>query len=210
MISLHTGQLSSTQCKIELEEYKDLLNKHSEIDETTLQNFFIQRPQLILLMRRVVGIDAPRKYNNELPIINKYRADFVVADQTQSTFSFIEFEDAKNNSIFNKNINKKTSTYPWANRFEHGYSQVVDWYIHLASNIQTQNMKSEFGSFSIKYFGALIIGRNSSLQHGDCRERFDHRISKSLIDSKHITCYTFDELYDAMEDQYAILSSFGT
>ncbi|MEC6798466.1 Shedu anti-phage system protein SduA domain-containing protein [Photobacterium sp. S4TG1] len=208
MISLKSNQLKSTQCKNELDEFESLLKNNSEIDETQLLNFFKSRPQLILLMGRVVGIDAPRNYNNELPLIGKFRADFVVANGAMQEFVFIEFEDAKDNSIFTKKINKKTSVHSWAARFEKGYSQVVDWYLHLAANNQTQNMKSEFGHFEIKYKGALIIGRQSSLSRGDCNERFEQRRSKSLIDSKHITCYTFDELYEAMADQYAILESF--
>ena len=159
-------------------------------------------------MGRVVGIDAPGKYNNELPIIGKYRADFVVANKSNKEFSFIEFEDAKDNSIFKKNINKKTAVHPWASRFEKGYSQVIDWYLHLGTNNQSQNMKSEFGHFEIKYTGALIIGRQNSLSRADCQERFEQRRSKSLIDSRHVACYTFDELYEAMADQYDILAAF--
>jgi len=208
MISLNSGQLEKKQLRKELDELNSLLNQKSEIGETELLDFFKDRPQLILLMGRVVGVDAPRKYNNELPLIGKFRSDFVVTNDSQNNYSFIEFEDAKENSIFKKNKNKKTSVYPWSSRFEHGYSQVIDWYLHLAVNNQTQNMKSEFGSYQISYSGALIIGRRSSLNRADCQERFEQRVEKSLIDSKHITCYTFDELYEAMEDQFAILSSF--
>lgn len=208
MISLHSGQLEKKKCRSELDELETLLKSKSDIGEQELLKFFKSRPQLILLMGRVVGIDAPKKYNNELPIIGKFRSDFVVSNDAQTCFSFIEFEDAKGNSIFNKTINKKTLVYPWSSRFEHGYSQVIDWYLHLSVNNQTQNMKSEFGAFQITYSGALIIGRKNSLNRGDCNERFDQRVRKSLIDSKHITCYTFDDLYEAMEDQFAILSSF--
>lgn len=208
MISLNSGQLEKNKCRIELNELEDLLKSKLEIGETELLKFFKMRPQLILLMGRVVGVDAPKKYNNELPIIGKFRSDFVVSNDAQTSFSFIEFEDAKGNSIFNETINKKTSVYPWSPRFEQGYSQVIDWYLHLSVHNQTQSMKSEFGSYQITYSGALIVGRRDSLNRGDCSERFEQRVSKSLIDSKHITCYTFDDLYEAMEDQFAILSSF--
>lgn len=209
MISLNPGQLSSSQCKTELAELKNILDSNLEIGETDLLNFFKDRPQLILLMGKAVGIDSPRRYNNELPIIGKYRADFVVSDENQSEFGFIEFEDAKTNSIFSTRFNKKTSVYPWSPRFEQGYSQVIDWYLHLAAHNHSQNMKSEFGHYSIEYYGALIIGRNQSLKISNCKERFDQRIKKSLIDSKHITCYTYDELYNVMADQFDILSAFS-
>ncbi|EGR2870548.1 DUF4263 domain-containing protein, partial [Vibrio parahaemolyticus] len=102
MISLKSDQLKSTQCKNELDEFECLLKNYSEIDEEKLLDFFKSRPQLILLMGRVVGIDAPKKFNNELPLIGKFRADFVVASESMQDFVFIEFEDAKDNSIFNK------------------------------------------------------------------------------------------------------------
>ncbi|MER1410709.1 DUF4263 domain-containing protein [Klebsiella pneumoniae] len=209
MISLLSGQLSNKECSVQLSEFQAYLIANSEIGETDLLDFFKDRPQLILLMGRVVGVDAPMKYNNELPIIGKYRADFVVSDSTQSTFSFIEFEDARDNSIFTTKINKKTSVYPWSARFEQGYSQVIDWYLHLAANNQSQSMRSEFGRPSIRYFGALVIGRSFFLNKSDCKERFDNRVQKSLIDSKHITCYTYDELYETMADQFEILSAFN-
>ncbi|MGR5239229.1 Shedu anti-phage system protein SduA domain-containing protein, partial [Vibrio alfacsensis] len=157
MISLQSGTLSRAQCRKELDEFHSLLQSNTEIGETKLLKFFKNRSQLILLMGRVVAIDAPEKFNDELPIIGKFRADFVVADKSQTSFAFIEFEDAKENSIFNKVLNRKTSVYPWSSRFEHGYSQVIDWYLHLAANDNSVNMQSEFGSFSIKYYGALII-----------------------------------------------------
>ncbi|EJG0025918.1 DUF4263 domain-containing protein [Vibrio alginolyticus] len=208
MILMKSGQLESQQCRKELDEFNELLNSKPELSETELLQFFKDRDQLVLLMGRVVGVDAPSMFNEELPILGKYRADFVVADKNQKTFSFIEFEDAKLNSIFNQRVNKKTSTYPWASRFEHGYSQVIDWYLHLAVNDKTPNMLSEFGHYSIKYNGALIIGRRDGLKLGDCQERFDARVERLLVDSKHIACYTFDDLYEAMDDQFVILSQF--
>lgn len=208
MISLNDAQLEKNKLRKSLDDFEYLLSENENIGETELLNFFKSRPQLILLMGRVVGVDAPRKYNDELPIIGKFRSDFVVSDKAQKNFSFIEFEDAKEDSIFKKTLNKKTSVYPWSSRFEHGYSQVIDWYLHLSLNNQTPNMKAEFGEYEISYSGALIIGRRSSLDKADCSERFEQRVRKSLIDSKHIACYTFDDLYEAMEDQFSILSSF--
>ncbi|MBY7859137.1 DUF4263 domain-containing protein [Vibrio fluvialis] len=208
MIIMKSGQLQAIQCRKELDEFDALLKSKSEVGETELLQFFKQRDQLVLLMGRVVGVDAPANFNEELPILGKYRADFVVADKSLKTFSFIEFENAKLDSIFQQRINKKTSTYPWASRFEHGYSQVIDWYLHLAANDHSTNMKAEFGHNTIKYSGALIIGRKDGLKLGDCQERFDGRVERLLVDSKHIVCYTFDDLYEAMDDQFAILSQF--
>lgn len=208
MITLISGQLDQSRSRHELDELKNLLSTQAEIKETYLLGFFVVRPQLILLMGRVVGLGGPSMYNNELPILGKYRADFVVSNNSHSEFAFIEFENATEGSIFTKTINKRTLAHSWSPRFEHGYSQVIDWYHHLRENDGTSNMLSEFGRRTIKSYGALIIGRNSSIGKSDCRHRFQKRIECSTIYDKHITCYTFDDLYEQMEIQYDILANF--
>lgn len=208
MITLKNGQLNDKQCRKELDEFNNLLISKPEIDETELLQFFETRPQLILLMGRLVGVDAPSKYNNELPIIGKYRADFVVSDKKSLKYAFIEFENATEGSIFTKKINKRTLAHSWSVRFEHGYSQVIDWFHHLRENFGSSNMQSEFGHREINIYGALIIGRESSLNKSDCRHRFNQRVKCSTIYNNNITCYTFDDLYEEMELQYEILAAF--
>ncbi|MBY4841217.1 Shedu anti-phage system protein SduA domain-containing protein [Pantoea sp. DY-5] len=208
MIVLKSGQLRERDCRSELDEFASFLLAGKDIKETDLLDFFEARPQLILLMGRLVGVEGATQYNNETPIIGKYRADFVVSNDNNSTFAFIEFENAMESSIFTKKINKKTLAHSWSLRFEHGYSQVIDWYHHLHENNGTQNMQAEFGRHNIKYYGALIIGRANSLNKSDCRHRFEKRIECSTIYNKHITCYTFDDLYEEMELEYQILSGF--
>lgn len=208
MIVLKTGQLNELQCRIELDEFKNLLLSNVEIGETTLLNFFESRAQLILLMGRLIGVGSIASYNSEIPIIGKYRADFVVSNKDNSEFAFIEFENATLGSIFTRRLNKKTHAYSWSARFEHGYSQVIDWYHHLLDNEGTNNMLSEFGHSKIKFYGALIIGRDSSINKSDCRERFNKRVEGSRVYNKGITCFTFDELYKNMEDEYDLLCDF--
>ena len=55
----------------------------------------------------------------------------VVGDASSHAYCFIEFEDATETSIF-----KKTPklTPEWSPRFEHGFSQLVDWILWLENN----------------------------------------------------------------------------
>lgn len=208
MIVLKSGRLDEPQCRRELDDFQTLLSTNTEIEEKQLLDFFEKRIQLILLMGRLIGVGGVANYNSEIPIIGKYRADFVVSNKNNSELAFIEFENATNGSIFTRRINKKTHTYPWSIRFEHGYSQVIDWYHHLRENEGTNNMLSEFGHSKIKFYGALIIGRDSSISKSDCRERFAKRVETSRVYDKGITCYTFDELYGAMVREYELLCDF--
>lgn len=208
MIILKSSQLDRSQCRFELDEFEALLSTKTEIGETQLLNFFNDRAQLILLMGRLIGVGSVSHYNSEIPIIGKYRADFVVSNRNNSEFAFIEFENATLGSIFTKKINKKTHAFSWSPRFEHGYSQVIDWYHHLRSNEGTNNMLSEFGHSKITFYGALIIGRDSSINKSDCRERFLKRIETSRAYDKGIICFTFDDLYREMENEYDLLCDF--
>ncbi|WP_158782821.1 Shedu anti-phage system protein SduA domain-containing protein [Pantoea sp. BAV 3049] len=209
MIILHSGKLNNVACRLQLDEFRDLLRINKAIDETTLLDFFRHRPQLILLMGYMVGVKSPARYNSELPVLNKYRADFVVSDASQKYFGFIEFENAEADSVFKTKLNKKTSVYPWSSRFECGHGQVIDWLLHLKNNTDSQNMQAEFGSRKIIYSGGLIIGRDDFLNKADCRERFEDRVNRTQVDLKTISCFTFDGLYEEMELNYDVLSNFS-
>lgn len=199
MINLIQDELYEDECEQQLKEFRSFLAAKDEYEETEIHSFFKTRPQLILLMGKVLQVKKPTHYNDELPVIGLYRADFAITDNNKELYAFVEFEDAKKSSIFNVKKNRKTNTFAWASRFEHGYSQVIDWYLHLGRNNDSKDMKREFGSREIAYYGALIIGRDSNLENGDNRERFIWRVKSSLIDSKHIYCNTFDGLLDDMD-----------
>ncbi|CAK2122986.1 Shedu anti-phage system protein SduA domain-containing protein [Vibrio sp. 10N.222.49.A3] len=202
MIQLLQNELYEDESRKQLDDLKVFLDAKDEYGEKEIHDFFKARPQLILLMGKVLQVKNPSRYNDELPVIGKYRADFAITDAKAEFYAFVEFENAEKSSIFQVKKNKKTDTYFWAARFEHGYSQVVDWYLHLARNNDTKNMKSEFGSQEIEYYGALIIGRDYNLDAGDNRDRFLWRVKNSLIDSHPVYCNTFDGLLDDMETEF--------
>ena len=58
---------------------------------------------------------------------------------------------------------------------------------------------------SFNYCGLLVIGRNKGLATIE-RERLDWRRRRVLVDSKHIYCMTFDELF---EDLTFNVNKFG-
>ncbi|ELV8552727.1 DUF4263 domain-containing protein [Vibrio fluvialis] len=213
-IVLVKEDLKKSECRQQLDELRLFLNnvQNTHFSETDIHNFFKDRPQLVLLMGRVLGVRDPEGYNDEIPILGKYRADFVAASDCKRNWAFVEFEDAYPNSIFQRKLNQKTQTYDWSRRFEKGYSQVIDWLYQLDVNNNTTNMKAAFGHQSLNpelYFGALIIGRDKDLDRGDCRERWEWRRGNTRIDKKLIYCNTFDGLLDDMESEYSSLVKFS-
>jgi len=91
----------------------------------------------------------------------------------------------------------KSST-DWSQRFEHGYSQLIDWFAILDDYKKTDKFRKEFGNGHISFSGMLIVGRSSGVSDED-RIRLDWRSDKVLVDSHVINCITFDDLHQDLE-----------
>jgi len=89
--------------------------------------------------------------------------------------------------------NRGRSTPYWSDRFEQGYSQIIDWFHLLDSQRKTDEFMELFGRGSIKMMGLLVIGRQEYLDESGFR-RLDWRRDKVVVDSKTVVCVTYDEL----------------
>ena len=125
-------------------------------------------------------------------------------------YSFIEFEDAQPDSIFK--IMKSKSTSEFGSRFEHGYSQIIDWFNILNNMQDNAEFEVRFGSRKINYCGILIVGRSAHLRRGnhDERNRLLWRQNHVVVNSKQILCLTFDELYEKLKDKANVLRTMKT
>jgi hypothetical protein len=117
----------------------------------------------------------------------------------------IEFEDGKSNSIFKKKKGKYQKE--WSNRFEHGYSQIIDWFWKLDDLRQSVTFEDKFGVRDIDFEGILIIGRSASLNNILDQKRFKWRRTHTIIQSKKIHCVTYDELLEDLKQQIKFLKS---
>jgi hypothetical protein len=70
----------------------------------------------------------------------------------------------------------------------------------------TDDMEERFGENKINYEGILVIGRSSFLTPAT-KKRFEWRSQFVLINSRSVLCYTFDELYDALNDKLEFVRS---
>ncbi|MGA2228815.1 MAG: Shedu anti-phage system protein SduA domain-containing protein, partial [Syntrophobacteraceae bacterium] len=100
------------------------------------------------------------------------------------------FEDASRDSIF---VDKGRSTYDWSPRFEHGFSQIVDWFWKIDDLKNTSQARAIFGTENVDAYGMLVIGRDAFLSSVD-RARLTWRLNKVIIDSHKVICITFDQL----------------
>jgi hypothetical protein len=210
MAQLKTFTLKKRQAKAELKAFKALLDGKGQGDlgeASDLLPFFDANEHLCALM----GTYNPNIVDytkisiaREFSIFGDHKADLVIGDTKNKQFCFIEFEDAKSTSIFN-NQAKKTNP-DWSNRYEHGFSQLIDWILWIENNKGNTAYKKRFLSESIQFNMLLVIGRERDLRDASLRDRFDWRSASVVVASKMVHCITFDKLY---EDLSTRLKIFG-
>lgn len=181
-------------CHQQVQELKALLNGSADLSEAVFHDFFESRSHL----RALVGpynpsLLAPDRLAWQYPIFGDFRCDFVIGDWARKAYTFVEFEDARPNSLFVKQGEKATRA--WSSRFESGFSQIIDWFYKLQVMTDTPDMEARLGKRAIRYTGVLIIGRDRHLQAGE-RLRLDWRQDHVVVNSRHIICVTYDQLVD--------------
>ncbi|MTJ07406.1 Shedu immune nuclease family protein [Anabaena sp. UHCC 0204] len=202
MKGLDSFNLDIKKCLFELEEFENLLLNNKELKESKdILPFFKQR----LHLSAFIGFYVPQiiRFNqikHEFTFFGDFRADLAVGDSVNNTYCFIEFEDATEDSIF---IEKGRSTSDWSPRFEHGFSQIIDWFWKIDDFKNTSLARSIFGSENIEFYGILVIGRDAFISPID-KARLNWRLNKVLVDSRKVICITFDQLARDMRDRLSL------
>jgi hypothetical protein len=197
MKTLEKITLSLSKCKVELAEFKSLLESKTALSERKdILPFFKARKHLAAL----VGAYNPKinrfdRIANEFSLFGDYACDLVVGDSISHNFCFVEFEDASPTSVFTKKKGK--STPEWSSRFDHGFSQILDWFLVLEDLKRTGLHKSKFELDVIQYVGLLVIGRRKDLDDAQY-ERLVWRSEEVRVGSRQVNCITFDDLYDTL------------
>ena len=195
------------QCQKELEEVRQLFAPYPNIDEIKgegdllggLQGIFERRTQLFALLGKIVFGEIATKWNKNAPF-GDFIADFVIANKTEKKVCLIEFEDAKEESIFAKKTRSgRTVTYEWSPRFDHGYSQILDWKYHAVE--EKESVKKDFDQKPKEIEFALFIGWSKYLKRSNLQERFDFRKNKVTIESKAFCCMCFDSLIEELQEK---------
>ena len=187
-------------CKKELCEFKALLDSKSTLGErSVILPFFRKKYHLSAFVGSYFPyLSSFDRLAFEYSLFGDFACDLVIGDFAKGCYCFVEFEDASSTSIFKSSGVRSTSE--WSPRFEHGFSQIVDWFCALDDMRSTSGFADRFGRRDILYYGMLVIGRSSTL---DARQsnRLRWRLEKVLVDSKHVYCVTFDELYQDLHSR---------
>jgi hypothetical protein len=188
----------SVKCNKEVKDLGKLLESNPELSEKSdIRPFFKSRNQLCAFIGTFApDIGAAPEIAREFSFIGDYAADLLVGNRDNRQYMAVEFEDGRKNSVF-KRVPGRSNT-DWSQRFEHGYSQLIDWFATLDDYKKTDKFRRESGKGHIAFSGMLIIGRNSGVSDDD-RIRLEWRADKVLVDSHVINCITFDDLHQALE-----------
>jgi hypothetical protein len=198
-------QFDSARCREELAEFQNLLAAHPDLKESQdILPFFRARRHLsVFIGSRDPDISRFDRIAYEYDLFGDFTCDLVVGDSVTRTYGFIEFEDAAPGSLFVQRGVKATPE--WAPRFEHGYSQIIDWFCKLDDMEKTDEFVDRFGGPTVKYFGLLVIGRNQSIGPREMR-RLAWRQDRTVVNSQHIRCLTFDQLAEHLAERLKVYS----
>src|SRR5262249_27179911 len=187
------------QFKKELEQFRAFLESKKIFSERDIQALFKASLHLTAYVGTTFGnIGVAKQVAYEFQIIGDYAADIVFGNR-EKQFCLVELEDGNPNSVLEK-VGKK-STKEWARRFEHGFSQLVDWFCHLDDFKKTDRFQRNFGYGHIDFVGLLLIGRNEGLDDDDIR-RLRWRTHHVIVNSHPVVCMTYDDLYKELNEGY--------
>ena len=188
-------------CRRQVGELCDWLDAHPALGERAILDFFRRRPHLSAF----VGSYSPNinrfdRIAFEYPLFGDFTCDLVVGDSAANAYCFIEFEDAGPRSLFVQRAQK--ATREGSPRFDHGYSQMIDWFHKLDDMEKSSDFTARFGAPIIRHSGVLIVGRDRYLGPGE-RERLVWRSDHVVVSSRVIQCTTFDGLAQILRTRLA-------
>lgn len=189
----------------ELERFRALLKSKAILGERELQGFFDESLHLTACMGFAagLGIGIAKQVASQFGLMGDFTADLAFGTREKG-FCLVELEDADPASVLDK-VGKK-ATKEWARRFEHGFSQLVDWFCLLDGQKNTPAFHKYFGYGHIDFVGLLLVGRTEGLTDDDVR-RLRWRKHNVVVASHHVFCMTYDELYEGLKEAYELLAA---
>ena len=159
--NLETIVFDPSKFQKELKAFAQLLKSKSNLSEQEdIQPFFKQSKHLSAFMGTFSpNIGAATELAFNFPFFSDFSADVLLGKKNEREFCVVEFENGHGDSIFKKQ--PKRGNPEWSSRFDHGFSQMVDWFYNLDDVKKTEGFAKTFGHGHITFTGLLIIGRSA-------------------------------------------------
>ncbi len=193
-LRLDTGVLTAN-----LNELESLLASEPHLKERAqILPFFQNRPHLCAALGLANNaVELPDRWARELDLFGDFTCDVAAGDSEANAYTLIEFEDALEFSIFTKLPEGKTMKR-WSPRFEHGFSQLVDWAWRVSEEgLSSAAFRRIFGDNNPSFHLLLVVGRDADLT-GDDLVRLRWRAKHTSLGQFGMSCFTFDGLLQSI------------
>jgi hypothetical protein len=143
------------------------------------------------------SVELPNRWATELDLFGDFVCDVAAGDSEANAYTLIEFEAALEYSIFMK-LQAKKSMRRWSPRFEHGFSQLVDWAWRISSEGESSAaFRRIFGVDNPAIHLLLIVGRDADLRKDDLT-RLRWRANHTSLGQFRMSCFTFDGILNSL------------
>lgn len=143
----------------------------------------------------------------EFEFFGDFKADILLGSRRAREFCVVEFENGDQNAIFKKQKRRKNPE--WSARFEHAFSQIVDWFYNLEDFKNTQGFSATFGPGHVSFTGLLIMGRSAMLDDSQTN-RLRWRNDTVMIGRHKVNCLTFDDLHVRLKQKFDMYRAYST
>jgi len=188
-------ELNYKTLKSELDEFEAFLNGSMHKKERReIAPFFRDHEQLVAALGFThPEIQHPDCVSTELSLFGDFACDSASGDSESKAFLLIEFEDATEHSVLRRiKEGDEGKIKAWSSRFEHGFSQLVDWAWRLDTEAPgSPSMQRIFGVDNPSLHFLLIAGRSSDLTEAD-QNRMLWRARSVHFGKYRMSCLTFD------------------
>ncbi len=187
------------QLRVELDEFDTFLSSTTHRKERAeLAPFFKARKNLVAAIgftRSDFGF--PDRVSTELDLFGDFVCDAASGDSKRKAFLLIEFEDATQRSVLDRAA-APGKIKPWSRRFEHGFSQLIDWAWRLSSESHSsQASRRIFGVNDPSIHFLLIAGRDADLGDDD-QARIRWRANNITFGTYRMSFLTFDGVLETL------------
>jgi hypothetical protein len=136
--------------KKELDAFGGLLDSEKAVAERRIQELFKKSLHLTAFIGATfrINIGVAKHVAYEFEIIGDYAADVVLGTRDRR-FCLVELEPGIPSALLRR-VGRKSSK-EWSREFEHGFSQIVDWFCHLDDFKNTEKFRRNFGHAHIEH-----------------------------------------------------------
>lgn len=154
------------------------------------------------------SVELPDRWARELDLFGDFVCDVAAGDSEANAYTLIEFEPAHQYSIFMK-LERGKSMKRWSRRFEHGFSQLVDWAWRISAEGESSAaFRRIFGDDNPAIHLLLIIGRDADLEKDDLM-RLRWRANHTSLGQFRMSCFTFDGILNSIRRRLLLAAQPG-